>query len=206
MKIISNVLSVLFHPLLMVFYAVLIVLYPFEYGVLNNVQMQWILIGLIFLFSFIMPVLFILIMRMFRIVTSITVDKKEERIYPYAFTSVFYLFIWYMFSSLKIFEGVPAKAFLFGSIAIFLVLLVNFKLKISAHTLAMTAICGLVLRLVYHYNELHQLLLLLLCIFLSGLVASARLYLKAHTWNEITLAAVLGFFLGLLGPVFLKMV
>lgn len=200
MNFLAHTLSVVFHPLFMVFYAVLIILYPFEHLVISNVQLQWVLLSLIFVFAFVLPLLFILILRYFKIISSLTINKRAQRVFPYAFTASFYFFVWYLFSKISLLEGVPAKAFLFGAIAITILLICNFRLKISAHTLAMSSICGLVLRLVYSYNELHQLELLLLCIFLSGAVASARLYLNAHTWKEIAYGGGIGVILGILGP------
>jgi membrane-associated phospholipid phosphatase len=196
-KIISNLTSYIFHPLLSIIYAVLIVLYPFGFLPIKNIEVQWITLGIIFLFSFILPTGFILVLKFFKIISSIKLEDRRERWLPYLFVSLYYLFIWYYIKKISLFEGVIATAFLLSSILIFALFIINHWIKISAHVLSVCAILGLVLRLTFHFNELNQLLILILCIFTAGLVATSRLYLNAHTTKEVLFASILGTCLGI---------
>jgi hypothetical protein len=195
-KIISNLTSYIFHPLLSIIYAVLIVLYPFGFLPIRNIELQWITLGLIFLFSFILPTCFIITLKFFKIISSLKLEDKRERWIPYLFISIYYLFIWFYIKKISLFEGVIATSFLLSSILIFALFIINYWIKISAHVLSVSAILGLVLRLTFHFNEVNQLLILLLCVFITGLVATARLYLNAHTTKEVVFASVLGVILG----------
>ena len=68
MRTISNLTSYIFHPLFSIIYPVLIVLYPFGFLPIKNIEIQWITLGLVFLFSFVFPTLFISILKFFKVI------------------------------------------------------------------------------------------------------------------------------------------
>jgi len=70
-----------------------------------------------------------------------------------------------------------------------------FRLKTSLHLLSLGIAVGFFLLLSTHYL-ISFLPVILILILISGLLASSRLYLKAHTPKEV----YLGFLLGLISP------
>ncbi len=67
-----------------------------------------------------------------------------------------------------------------------------FKVKTSLHLLSMGSATGFFMLIQYFYR-LNILPIIIVFIFLSGVLATSRLYLKAHTTREV----YLGFFVGL---------
>src|SRR5690606_9077995 len=84
-------------------------------------------------------------------------------------------------------------SFIFGIILTFLVsFLLNFFIKLSLHAAAIFGICGMVLA--YFQSQMTSNLPLVIYLFIvAGLVASSRIYLKAHTLNETLTGMAVGF-------------
>jgi membrane-associated phospholipid phosphatase len=203
MRFLAYSFSVLCHPLFMTVYVSLILLYPFGFLAIHNVELQWIMLGTITILSIVIPSVFIVGLKSLRIISSLELPTVKDRIYPFLFTILIYLISWLILKENSVFKGVLAQVFLFGLTAIFLLFCLSFWLKASAHVLAMAALMGMLLRLVFHYNEVNHLLFLLLSILLTGAVASSRLLLKAHTMLEVIIGASCGLLLGLIAPRFL---
>jgi membrane-associated phospholipid phosphatase len=72
-------------------------------------------------------------------------------------------------------------------------ILLLFKIKCSMHLLGLGSLFMYLINLSIHF-EINITLALSLFIFLIGLVATSRLYLKAHTKAEL----IIGFFIGLI--------
>jgi hypothetical protein len=200
MKFFFNCISILFHPLLAIFYAVLILLYPFGFLVARNVELQWISISIVFIYTFVLPTLFILLLRYFKIISSIKLQNRKERLIPYLFTALFYIHVWILLKNITLFEGIMANAFIISAVIIFVLVVFNFWIKVSAHVLSCCTVLGLILRLSFHYNEIINITVLILCLIVSGLIASSRLYLNAHTIKEVSIASLIGLGFGILTP------
>jgi membrane-associated phospholipid phosphatase len=99
-----------------------------------------------------------------------------------------------------LFFDVVSKLFLFGGVSILILFLINLKWKISAHTYSCASIAGMILCLVYHFDDWQNFMILIVSILVLGMVASARLYLKAHQNHEVILGFAFGFLLGGLAP------
>jgi hypothetical protein len=66
------------------------------------------------------------------------------------------------------------------------------KLKISLHTLGISGLIGFLIYYSYYY-KINLIPILALLFVLGGLVASARLRLRAHQLNEVILGSIVGF-------------
>ncbi|GLB50725.1 hypothetical protein Y10_30930 [Neptunitalea sp. Y10] len=71
--------------------------------------------------------------------------------------------------------------------------MVLFKIKASIHLTGITGVLMYIIGLSFHFSKDVTLLAAAIIVF-TGMVASARLYLKAHTGVEI----ILGIFIGLI--------
>jgi hypothetical protein len=174
-------------------------LYPISADVL------WGFLLIIFLMTFAIPVLGISFLRIFGNISSFKMEDRRERIYPFFFTSLFYLIVTYLFYSktrislddnlLKILIIVDALVVISAAITIFY--------KISVHSLAVSGIVGILLPLnrVAVDNSLFYPTLLLVVI--GGAVMSSRLKLNAHTTGEVLLGAAVGLVVGLGGMIYL---
>lgn len=161
----------------------------------------YIIIGILTILA---PLLSLLIMYYNRMISSLTLEIKEERTYPFVLVSFYYLLA-YIYVRTKLPEDLEHSAllgFLFGVLLIFVIsFIVNFYVKISLHAAAIFGIAGMLLgysqtQLPGSYESLEptNLYIILYLLFVAGLVSGARLYLKAHSLNEILLGSFLGFF------------
>jgi len=213
MQVFAKVISVLFHPLLLLTYMLVIFLLvnPYLFGV-HNLQepygMQLIL--RVFLSSFFIPMMAVLMLRFTGLVSSIEMPQREDRIGPYIVTGIFYL---WLFRNLLDNTIVPRlfSSFVLGStISLFLAFFINLFSKISAHAVGMGGMIGMLVLLMRSFPEYSSISLplrggdvmeislnvvLLMAILLAGLVGTSRLTLKAHEPMDL----YGGYFIGLIG-------
>ena len=142
-------------------------------------------------FTICIPMLIFILLRRFKMIDSIFLKEVSQRKIPL----YIYILILFLIITKVITKSIFAELHYFYlatliSSAICLIL-VFFKVKASMH---MMGISGLVMFLVvlsrtYQVNITFALSIL---IFMIGLVATSRLFLKAHTFTEL----ILGFFIG----------
>ncbi|NOQ75173.1 MAG: phosphatase PAP2 family protein [Crocinitomix sp.] len=160
----------------------------------------YIIIGIL---TIVAPLLSLLIMYYNKMISSLTLEKKEERVYPFILVSFYYLLAYiYVRTKIPIELQHPALVgFLFGVLLIFVIsFIVNFYIKISLHAAAIFGVAGMLLG--YSQTQLSgfaeggptNLFIILYFLFIAGLVSGARLFLKAHSLTEILLGSALGFF------------
>jgi len=139
------------------------------------------------------PILISFYFKRIGIIKSLEMKTVEERRTPFLMTLIFYLFTLALLYFTK-FPIIYVKAFLGATLAVTtLYIFTLLKVKVSAHLSGIGGICGLLFVLSNIYQvELTNLLLLF--IVLSGVVASARMTLKAHSYGELAVGFMLGFF------------
>lgn len=189
----AQIVSAVFHPLLIPVYGLLIIFTaPALYGYLP-VQVKKILFFIILVDNVLIPAMLISWFRFRNVITTWTMDNRKERIMPLITTSFFYIFSVYLIYRfhipffIKLF--IISSAFLAVAVTI-----INFWFKISIHATGAGALTMLVLILSL---RMHVPLagLMILVILTSGLVMSSRLWLGAHTPGEVWS----GFLLGITG-------
>jgi membrane-associated phospholipid phosphatase len=141
--------------------------------------------------TFIVPVIITLLLLNRGYISSLEMPTRKERILPYSFTIAFYMFTIYMLQRAPV-PPLVVDFMIGGLSSVFLAFLINLSWKISAH---MTGIGGLLGALISTtiLLEVDLIFYVILTIFASGMVASSRLILKAHT----PLQLLAGFFLGI---------
>lgn len=179
-------LSILFHPLLMLVYAYIVLAWcnPFLFAAptfakvfqtdVNNMLFIWLII-----FSFAVPMLAILMMRALGFVSSLSMPDRMERIGPYIVVGFLYMIIFVNFNNNP---SIPSELRLFSlgaTIGLFMAFFINLFTKISMHTVGMGGFAMMVLIAIsrsYLSNEYVFVLTLIAC----GLVGTSRLMLSAH--------------------------
>ncbi len=160
------------------------------YYYLTPINLKWIISSMIFSFSFILPVINIYILYRLNRITSLRLEDQKERTFPYVLTACFYFGLFYLFLDLSIWPSIKVLIF-GGGLSILLTALINLRYKISAHMVGVGGLLGslIVVSYVLKYNAVPQIAFLVL---LAGVIATCRLYLKAHQPKQI----YSGFFLG----------
>lgn len=123
-------------------------------------------------------------------ISEVTMRIREERTIPYAITIGFYLLTLYIFKD----SVVPEFIFKFmirATLLLILTFIINLKWKISAHMVAIGGLLGALasIAMVLNVYVTHYIVLVVL---LSGLIASSRLRLKAHSPAQVYTGFVLG--------------
>jgi len=147
----------------------------------------------IFILTVIIPIISYLILRNLGLVTSIYMPKIQERKYPlYINIILLFLILYKVIPNNYTIELYYFFVGLIGaSTAALLLLFLN--LKSSMHLMGMGSLLMFMISLSIHFEINITIALSILTLF-TGLVASSRLYLKAHSKAEL----FIGFCLGLL--------
>lgn len=180
----AHFFSVFMHPLLIPGWTFLVLMSTGNFMSLQiPFPMRWTLTGIIFTTTFFIPALMILLMWRFKMISSLRMPLRSERMAPLVITAVFFYLTYYLLKQINL-----APLFYFymlgaTTLAIF-GLLITMWWKISLHMIALGGISGAfaALALLSRGEYVSALLILLI---ISGLTASSRLKLHAHTPGEI---------------------
>jgi membrane-associated phospholipid phosphatase len=192
-KRIAQVISVIFYPLFVPTYAFAILLtMPAYFSALMPVNAKWMVIGLIFLTTCILPTLFIIAMIKSGIVSTTYLSKREDRTMPYIVSIIFFYVTYYLLKKLQI--SPVYYYFMIGATLLnILVMGINFFWKISSHMASIGALAGMMLGLSYFLGTFYF-SLIALTLLMAGITGFARLKLQAHTPAQIYSGFLLGFF------------
>lgn len=189
---IARFLSVLFHPLLLPSYFLLLIFsLKFYISIIIPIEAKLMILALVFVVTCVFPAVFMLIIKNKGLIKSIQMETKEERNYPYIITAIFNFSAYYMIRQIQIPE-VYYLFFLGSAVLILVSMVINLFTKISIHMIGSGGITGAIAGISLRLN-INLVLFIALAIIISGLVGFARLKLKAH--NSIQIYA--GFLSGL---------
>lgn len=182
-------ISVILHPIVIPTIGVLLyfILIPNSF----NSNQRLAVLGLIFVTTYIIPLVILILFKKLKLIKSFNAESIKERKIPVAIMIVlFYL----LGNTLQNVPNLRDLGLLFYATSlglIFIYISFAFKLKASLHLLSLgiTTSFFIVLSLIYSRSFIITIIIALL---FSGLLASSRLYLKAHNPKEV----YIGFFFG----------
>jgi hypothetical protein len=191
-KFIAHFISVVFHPSILQLLGYLIIW--FFLGDLKRFTPKGIqyLATSILLFTWGIPLLTFMILKLVGQIKSFTLENQQERFIPYMVSALCYFACWRLFVNSHI-QGVIAPYTLAAAVVIVFCGVTNFFTKISAHAAGCGGITAFVL-FCFMYGglaEIRWILVAILCI--TGMVFSARKYLNAHTDQQL----LIGYFGGM---------
>lgn len=190
MKFFSNIISGMFHPLLMVTYGVAIAL-TFTYLAIYPPVMKWFLLGGAFLSTAVIPGVFIFLMVKNGAAVDLELSDRRERVVPYLIiTTSIMVCLFYMYKMKVPFWFL---SLLIGAcIALMLALFINFYWKISAHMLAVGGLLGGIMG-VARIHLMNPYWAFIIVVVIAGLVGTSRIFLKRHTPMQVYAGFSLGF-------------
>ena len=189
MKKLLPLFSYLFHP---IFIPILGVLFYLLYTDVYFSKPQCLLLVFqIVIITFLLPMTFFYLLRVFGKVDTIMLSDINQRKIP--------LLLQMALTSILIKESVTIDRFpelffffLAGLLSTFLAFMALYiKIKASIHMIGLSAVTFFVLGLSMH-NQTNLVFVLATLFFLNGLVASSRLQMKAHTLKELTIGFLIG--------------
>lgn len=190
--IVSRTVSFVFSPLLVPTYGILLA-FCLSFLVILPTQTKLVVTLTTFLMTGIMPFATILLLWKSKRISEPSLRARAERKWPYIITTICYLAnVAYL-----IFLKAPSWlwAFMLGaSISLLIVMAINSRWKISAHTTAMGGLVAMLFRIaVCGYNPMPIDGVLTATILLTGMVGTARLLLQRHTLSQVLAGFVVGF-------------
>lgn len=196
MKIFYKALSYIFHPLFVPIagtYAYFVITPKY-----NPLAFQSATLLPVLILTVIIPIIAFFILRNIGLVENIFLPAIEERKYPLYIHIILLLIIVYKVTPDRY---TPELHYFFVGLivsAMTAVLLLFFKQKVSIHLMGMGCLLMFLIGLSVHF-EINITLAISLLILATGLVATSRLYLHAHSKVEL----LTGYIIGLLSQLFM---
>jgi membrane-associated phospholipid phosphatase len=186
-------LSVVFQPLLMpsLVFGVLFFGVPQASSIPESFKYR--LFYLIVSSTMLIPLVLMLGLRWSGLIKSLHFEEKGERRTPFILVTVFYLLTTYFLMGKTELDPILWQGM--GVITCSVVLLtgVTFFWKMSAHMTGIGGLLAVLGVLGIYFPSLELAYLLVAVVVVGGLVASARLYLDAHSPSEVYLGLLVGF-------------
>lgn len=197
----SHLFSWVFLPLIMPLYGLLIVMfYPAQELTPHTVTMytlplsiKWILFGMFTVFGFVVPGLSFLGLFRFKIISTIDMENRQERLYPLIIMLVYGLMLYGLIQQSDPKSLLPRhfSTLALSGVGVTLVfMLLTRYLKISMHAGGAGILTGF---LYGYFSQLHNpsFLWIAISLLMAGLVIAARWYLRKHTALELFLGYTL---------------
>ena len=189
-----TVVSYVLHPLLMPTFTFATIFYflPESIQPITEDSIPYLLFAIL-ITTFLIPLMSVSALKFTATISSLALEKREERILPFLFITVFYGLTTYLFIEKVQVNNLLALMMIATTLLILLLTAITMQYKISIHGAGISGSVGFLLALTYQYNDPMLMYPLAVFVVLTGLVMTSRLYLNAHTIEEVSLGALLGF-------------
>ena len=189
MKKILPFFSYLFHPIFIPILGTLI--YSYYGDRLYTQEQYYLLLFQVVIITFFLPLSFFYLLRTFGKVDTIMMANVKERKIPLLMQMILTYIL--LQKSITV-ERFPELFFFFlgGFASTFIVfLLIYIRFKASVHMVAISALNCFVLGLSIHY-QINCSYMIAALVVLSGVIATSRLYMHAHTLKELAVGYLCG--------------
>lgn len=182
----AKALSVLFHPLLMPTFLFAFILYYLPTPFISfPMQQRWYILSLIIFTTFFIPGVGAYFMQRVGYIDSLEMDRREQRRMPLLFTGTCYAVTAYLFYREPMFDRIFYVGLGVIAASVFLTYFISLYWKVSAHSIGLGGGLGLLLLLNKMAPEALLFGPIVLFIFITGAVMSARLALNAHSPAQV---------------------
>lgn len=192
---VARMVSAIFTPFSIPFLAFLI-LFLFSYLSIMPIQYKLIVLGIVYCFTIMIPVLTIFIFKKINGFSAQELGERKKRYVPFFLTITSYVFCLLMMNRLNIpwyMSGIILAALIMMVICI----VVNLKWKLSEHMAGVGAVIGglVAFSALFGYNPVWW-----LCFFIlvAGVLGTARIILGHHTLGEVMGGFAVGFICSLM--------
>lgn len=191
-------ISVILHPIFLPMFGAWVYLnvLPLPISSMQIYLIFFIVVGA----TFLVPLLTIFLLRFMGYIKSIEATTIKERKLPVVLMIVNYLFLAQMLGRIWQLRELTILAYATALGLLVTIFLFYKKIKVSLHMIGMAGLLGFTV--VYGANYQYPIVMIAFLFVLTGLLATARLKLKAHDFKEI----VIGTSLGVLLPILISFV
>lgn len=153
---------------------------------------EYTILAVIFIGTYIFPLILLVLLKRFGMINSYHMVTVEERKFPtLLFISISFIIGHWLYKS-SIVDILALLFFGYGLSLIVSSLFLYLKYKLSLHMLAISGLIGFLIYFSYFYTT-NLIVLMAILFILGGMVASARINLRAHQLNEVVLGSLIGF-------------
>jgi hypothetical protein len=191
-KRLAQIISVVFHPLLIPTYGILLLFSINTYFTFQLLfKARVILTLMIFSSTILIPLILFTIFLHKGMISDFYMKTKEERQYPYLSLTLIYFLLYILFSKTEL-HPIFSFFLLSTTVVVFAVFFFNLRWKISVHSAGMGGLTAFMIGLSYRLQTDLNLFIgiVILC---SGLVGYARLNTNSHKPSEVYYGYLVGF-------------
>ena len=173
-----------------------VLVFSFSHLRLLSWQYKLIIIALVYSFTALLPRLVIFIYRKLKGWGHRHLGHREKRYVPYIISIASYASLLHFMY--KLYLPHFTMRFIIGALVLqFVCLLLNSKIKVSTHAAGAGAVVGalMVIGIAFNFNPIPW---VCVAILYTGLVSTARYFLRVHTLKEIGISVGVGWLCGIL--------
>jgi membrane-associated phospholipid phosphatase len=197
LKVFGIFFSYLFHPLLLIVWVSLYLLYVNDTIFLGLDSFDRLKVFLrIISTSVLLPMITVLLLKALGFIQSIQLHTQKERIIPYVACITFFFWSYYVARQLQ--DPAPLKAFLLTLfISASVALIINNYFKVSMHAIGAGSLLAYFILLLFN-GKIESGLPLTFAVFIAGITCTSRLIAGRHHPFDIGFGFVMGFVLQLI--------
>lgn len=194
-RIIASFFSWFFQPLLMASYlsAILLWIAPASIGSFFSTRIKFWIWLVIFLTTFLIPVIGLIVMRLSSSIKDIQLPEREERVMPFFFIAIFYCVAAFLMVSRLNISGIVNIIFMATAVLVLISTVITLFWKISIHSIAMTGVLGFLVALNAIVPDSIPIWIVICWVLGLGITVSSRLYLNIHDQTEVYAGCIFGF-------------
>jgi len=187
---ISKILSFIFHPIFIPTYSLFLIfmLVPY-FSDFTTISQKKQIIELSVIFTLLLPILSILVLKKIKVIDSLSMENKEERRWPLLFTIGWNYMLFNLLVTIQA-HYLIIRLILGAMLILFIAIIISNFWKISLHMLGIGGLVGVFCALNFLLGGYISLIVILL--FFSGLVGYARINENAHNLNQIYCGFIIG--------------
>jgi hypothetical protein len=187
----AKIISVIFHPLFMPVYGMVIIFSAPTLLEYLPFAVKRILLFIVLINNVLLPLSLLPFFRYRNIISSWTINNRRERIIPLLITTILYSTTSFIIFRFPV-PGFLKSFFLAAAFLSLMVTVINFRWKISLHSVGAGALIAIVLLLSFKmYSPLMWYLISV--IIAGGLILSSRLRLNYHNPQQVWFGFITGF-------------
>lgn len=184
----AEIISALLHPVFLPSYFTVFLISAslLEVSGISSV----VLLAVLFVFTAVLPVVSFYILKRTGWISNFNMESRQERSYPLLFTLLFNVLFLYLAGRFHT-SAMLSYVVMISAFTIIMSWAVNVFIRLSLHVAAWTALAATTLWFL-KMNWLPSPVYIIIPLVITGIVASARLKLKAHDGTEVIFGAITG--------------
>lgn len=178
----NSIISYVFHPIIFPIIGTVLYFIFLPRHIDSSVKNSIIVSTLIT--TYILPLIFIYLLKVLKLITTYDMETTEERKFPLLFFTILSYILGILLYRTNMINELAI--YYFGMTITLLVayLLLYKNFKISLHTIGVGGLIGFLIMFSYNYH-LNLIIILAFFFILAGIIATSRLKLKAHHSKEV---------------------